>query len=320
MSRSAILLLLVLIAAPGWWAMRPAAPPLFTRLSPAETGVTFTNRIDETDSLHIFRYEYLYYGNGVGVGDFNNDGRTDLFFSGNTVPHKLYLNQTDSARSGAWRFTDVTATAGVAGNGTWGTGVSVVDINADGLLDVYVCHSGKFTPDKLVNELFVNQGVTNGVPQFREKARQYGLDLPGTQTTQAAFLDYDRDGDLDVFILNHSNHTFNPLLNTRRLRATPDMHFGNRLLRNDNGRFTDVTKAEGILNNSINFGLGVGVGDLNNDGWTDLYTTSDYTEQDCLYLNQHDAAGHHTGFLESIRSSMGHTSKFSMGCDIADYN
>lgn len=327
MSRSTMLLLAVLLSAPGWWAMRQATPPLFTRLSPTETGVTFTNRIDETDSLHIFRYEYLYNGNGVGVGDFNNDGRPDLFFSGNTVPHKLYLNLTgsrqprsDATRSDAWRFSDVTAASGVAGNGTWGTGVSVVDINADGLLDVYVCHSGKFTPDKLVNELFVNQGVTDGVPRFREMARQYGLDLPGTQTTQAAFLDYDRDGDLDAFILNHSNHTFNPLLNTRRLRATPDMQFGNRLLRNDNGQFTDVTLAEGIVNNPVNFGLGVGVGDLNNDGWPDLYTTSDYTEQDCLYLNQHDAAGHHTGFQETIRSSMGHTSKFSMGCDIADYN
>ncbi|MEZ0484426.1 VCBS repeat-containing protein [Fibrella aquatica] len=312
------LITVLLLTATGWWAMRPPVRPLFTRLSAQETGVHFTNQIDETDSLHIFKYEYLYNGNGVGVGDFDNDGRADLFFSGNTVAHKLYLNRTGTESN--WQFQDVTATAGVAGNGSWGTGVSVVDINADGLLDVYVCHSGKFPAHKLVNELFINEGVTGGVPRFSEQAKRYGLDLPGTQTTQAAFFDFDRDGDLDVFVLNHSNHTFNPLLNTRKLRATPDMRHGNRLLRNDGGRFTDVTLTEGILNNPINFGLGVGVADLNGDGWPDLYTTSDYTEQDCLYLNQHDAAGNHTGFKETIRASMGHTSKFSMGCDLADYN
>jgi hypothetical protein len=325
MSRlSTLALFCGLLTIPGWWAMRPADPPLFTRLSAQETGVTFTNQIQETDSLHIFRYEYLYNGNGVGVGDFDGDGRTDLFFSGNTVHHKLYLNRTEPGKKD-WKFTDVTPQAGVSGNGTWGTGVSVVDINGDGRLDMYVCHSGKFSPDKLVNELFINEGVRdngNGqqVPHFSEQARAYGLDLPGTQSTQAAFLDYDRDGDLDVFVLNHSDHTFNPLLNTRKLRATPDLRFGNRLLRNDNGRFTDVTKQEGILNNPINFGLGICVGDVNNDGWPDIYTTSDYTEQDCLYINRHDTAGKHTGFAETIRASMAHTSKFSMGCDMADIN
>jgi len=323
MIRLSAIALSILLAVPVWWAMRPAEAPLFTRLPAAETGVDFTNRLVETDSLHIFRYEYLYNGNGVGVGDFDGDGKPDLFFSGNTVPHTLYVNRSEP--NGKWQFADVTQQAGVSGNGTWGTGVSVVDINGDGRLDIYVCHSGKFGPDKLVNELFINEGVqhqANGpaVPHFTEQARQYGLDLPGTQTTQAAFLDYDRDGDLDAFILNHSNHTFNPLLNTRKLRATPDMRYGNRLLRNDKGKFTDVTLAEGILNNPINFGLGVGVADVNNDGWPDLYTTSDYTEQDCLYLNQHDASGKHTGFREVIRTSMTHTSKFSMGCDIADYN
>ncbi|RZA20626.1 MAG: VCBS repeat-containing protein, partial [Proteobacteria bacterium] len=262
------LLALLLLTTTGWWAMRPPVPPLFTRLPVSQTGVSFTNRIEETDSLHIFRYEYLYNGNGVGVGDFDNDGKTDLFFSGNTVPHKLYLNRGTTPDS--WQFEDVTTQAGVAGNGTWGTGVSVVDINADGLLDVYVCHSGKFSPAKLVNELFINEGTRGGIPQFSEQASRYGLDLPGTQTTQAAFLDYDLDGDLDVFVLNHSNHTFNPLLNTRKLRATPDLRYGNRLLRNDAGHFTDVTLREGIVNNPINFGLGVGVGDLNSDGWPDI--------------------------------------------------
>ncbi len=298
---------------PVWWALTPPALPLFTNIPASESGLTFTNFIQETDSLHIFRYEYLYNGNGVGVGDFDGDGKPDLFFSGNTVAHQLYLNQ------GNWKFKDITRQAGVQGNGTWGTGVSIVDINADGKLDIYVCHSGKFDAAHLVNELFINEGIVDGVLHFSEQAKAYGLDLPGTQTTQAAFFDYDRDGDLDVFILNHSNHTFNPLLNTRQLRATPDMRYGNRLLRNERGQFKDVTLAEGILNNPINFGLGVGVSDLNNDGWPDLYTTSDYTEQDGLYINQHKN-GTHTGFKESIRSSMGHTSKFSMGCDIADFN
>ena len=283
--------------------------PLFKLLDPAKTGVDFVNKINENDSLHIFKYEYLYNGNGVGVGDFNNDGLPDLFFSGNTVSHKLYLNRSK------WQFEDVTASAGVAGNGTWGTGVSVVDINGDGLLDVYVCHSGKFPPEKLVNELFINQGLQNSIPVFKESAKEYGLDLPGTQSTQAAFFDYDLDGDLDFFLLNHSNHTYNPFLNTRTTRATPDMHFGNRLLRNDNGHFKDVTLKAGIINNPLNFGLGVAIADLNHDGWPDIYSTSDYTEQDCLYINQHDGT-----FKESLRSSIAHTSKFSMGVDIADYN
>jgi hypothetical protein len=309
-----VLAAVCLVAGLLWPETSSDPAPLFTVLSPEQTNVRFVNNLTESDSLNIFRYEYLYNGNGVGVGDFNDDGQPDLFFSGNTVPHKLYLNR------GGWQFDDVTERAGVVGNGTWATGVSVADVNGDGRLDIYVCHSGKYPAEKLINELFINEGIRDGVPQFRDRAREFGLDLPGTQSTQAAFFDYDRDGDLDVFLLNHSNHTYNPFLNTRKIRATPDMRFGNRLLRNDNQKFTDVTLAEGIINNPLNFGLGVGVSDLNADGWPDLYTTSDYTEQDCLYLNQHDGAGHHTGFKESLRTAMTHTSRFSMGCDLADFN
>ncbi|MBD2752701.1 VCBS repeat-containing protein [Spirosoma sp. BT704] len=314
MTPQTLLAVVTLLLGLIWPANLPESQPLFTVLSPEQTGVQFTNVIQETDSLNIFRYEYLYNGNGVGIGDFDGDGQSDLFFSGNTVAHKLYLNK------GNWRFNDVTKQAGVAGNGTWATGVSVADANGDGRVDIYVCHSGKYSPEKLANELFINEGLKDGVPQFRERAKEFGLDLPGTQSTQAAFFDYDRDGDLDVFLLNHSNHTYNPFLNTRKIRATPDFRFGNRLLRNDQSKFTDVTLAEGILNNPLNFGLSVGVSDLNGDGWPDLYTTSDYTEQDCLYLNQHDGTGHHTGFRESLRGAMTHTSKFSMGCDLADFN
>ena len=300
-------------------AQSPA--PLFTLLKSQSTGLKFTNTIREDDSLHVLIYEYLYNGHGIGVADFNNDGFQDVFISGNDVNHKLFINKGD------FRFEDVTRHAGVKGNGTWGTGVSVADVNADGLPDIYVSHSGKYPDEKLVNELFINQGLVKGVPQFREEAKAYGLDAPGTQSTQAAFFDYDRDGDLDMFLLNHSLHTHNAFLNTRKLRATADMRYGNRLFRNDmsagaNGNaaaeapiFTDVTQSSGIINNPINYGLSVNVSDINQDGWPDLYTTSDYTEQDCYYVNNGDGT-----FTQSIKKSFHHTSKFSMGADIADFN
>ena len=291
------------------------AQSLFTRVPAKTSGVDFVNKIVEDDSLHIFRYEYLYNGNGLGVGDFDNDGSPDLFISGNTVPHKLYLNRA-AQKSGGIRFEDVTRPAGVVGNGTWGTGVSVADVNGDGRLDVYVCHSGFFRDStRLSNELFINQGVKNGVPVFKEMAREMGLDGPGTHSTQAAFFDYDCDGDLDMFLLNHSNHTVNPFLNTREIRRTPNPYFGNRLFRNDNGHFRDVTATSGIINNALNFGLSVTVADINQDGWPDLYTSSDYTEVDCYYVNNRDGT-----FTESLRQSFAHISKFSMGADVADFN
>ncbi len=294
--------------------------PLFSRVPAKTSGVDFVNKIVEDDSLHIFRYEYLYNGNGVGVGDFDNDGAPDLFISGNTVPHKLYLNRP-AKKSGGIQFEDVTRQAGVAGNGTWGTGVSVVDVNGDGRLDVYVCHSGFFRDStQLSNELFINQGIKNGVPVFKEMAREMGLDGPGTHSTQAAFFDYDRDGDLDMFLLNHSNHTVNPFLNTREVRRTPNPYFGNRLFRNDHGHFTDVTATSGIINNALNFGLSVTVADIDQDGWPDLYTSSDYTEVDCYYVNNRDGRDGGPTFTESLRQSFAHISKFSMGADVADFN
>ncbi len=287
----------------------------FTLVPEKESGISYLNTISEDDSLNVFNYEYLYNGAGVGVADFNNDGLQDVFFSGNTAANKLFLNK------GNFHFEDVTHKTNVKGNGTWGTGVSIADVNGDGLPDIYVCHSGKFKdPQQLRNELFINQGIKDGVPVFKEMAAEYGLDAPGTQSTQAAFFDYDNDGDLDMFLLNHSNHTYNPLLNTKKVRATPDLHFGNRLFRNDrdaNGgmHFTDVTLKAGIINNALNFGLSVTVSDVNKDGWPDIYTTSDYTEVDCFYINNHDGT-----FTESLSKSFAHVSKFSMGADIADYN
>ncbi|MEX6688264.1 VCBS repeat-containing protein [Danxiaibacter flavus] len=296
-------------------AQTTSAPTQFTLVPEKESGISYLNTITEDDSLNVFSYEYLYNGAGVGIADFNNDGLTDVFFSGNTAANKLFLNK------GGFHFEDITRKANVKGNGTWSTGVSIADINGDGLPDIYVCHSGKFKdPEQLSNELFINQGVKDGVPVFKEMAKEYGLDAPGTQSTQAAFFDYDNDGDLDMFLLNHSNHTYNPLLNTKKVRATPDMHFGNRLFRNDkdaNGQihFTDVTLKAGIINNALNFGLSVTVSDVNKDGWPDIYTTSDYTEVDCFYVNNHDGT-----FTESLSKSFAHVSKFSMGADIADYN
>ncbi len=289
--------------------------PLFSQMSQKATGIHFLNKIEEDDSLNVFRYEYLYNGAGVGIGDFNNDGWNDIFFSGNTSANKLFINQQ------GFQFNDVSVAAAIRGNGTWSTGVSLADVNGDGLLDIYVCHSGSYkVPEQLSNELFINQGSKNNIPVFKEMAKAYGLDAPGTQSTQAAFFDYDRDGDLDMFLLNHSNHSYNPFLNTKKIRSIPNPNFGNRLFRCDRTAdsgivYKDVTLEAGITNNALNFGLSVTVSDINKDGWPDIYTTSDYTERDCLYMNNHDGT-----FTDGLEKSLTHISKYSMGADIADYN
>ena len=288
--------------------------PLFVEVPPQQSGIDFTNQISENDSMHIFKYEYLYNGHGMGVADFNRDGREDVFISGNIVANKLYLNK------GQLTFEDVTEKAGVAGNGAWRTGVTIADVNGDGWPDIYLCHSGPKEGPAQRNELYVHQGLKNGVPLFREMAQQYGVDAPGTLSTHAAFFDYDLDGDLDLFLVNHSNHTFNPYLNTTKIRATPSMRFGNRLFRNDktgkdDHKFTDVTLEAGIINNALNFGLSVAISDLNKDGWPDIYTSSDYTEQDYCYINEKNGK-----FKQVLQQSFTHISKFSMGADVADVN
>ncbi len=291
---------------------------LFEKIGSDHTNVHFINEIPDSTSC-TGKKNYIYSANssGTGVADLNNDGKADIFFSSNTGEFKLYLNEGD------FRFKDVTAEAGVKGNGKWGTGVCIADINGDGLLDIYVAHSGDFSDkEDLCNEAFICTGIdAKGVPHYVNKAKELGLDLPGTMTTQVVFLDYDHDGDLDCFVLNHSKNQHGQRLirdNFRKDTSTQSIGY-NLLLRNDfkDGKeyFTDVSEHAGISNSRRNFGLGVVVSDFNNDNWPDIYTTSDFAERDHLYLNNHDGT-----FSETAESSFRHISMFSMGVDAADIN
>ncbi len=297
------------------YACKPSSDEtLFHLVKPTDSGITFVNDIQENEQLNILEYQYLYNGGGVAVGDVNNDGLPDIYFSGNMVFNKLYLNKGKSDKV-AFQFEDITDIAGVAGRKKWKTGVSMVDINADGKLDIYVCYSGSGTKEERSNELYINTGNKNGVPVFVESAAQYGLDAVGTFTTQVAFFDMDKDGDLDMFMVNHAEMFYNAFFNTERLRKTRHPQFGNRLYRNDDGYFNDISDEAGINGSGLNFGLSVAIGDINNDDWPDLYVTNDYNEQDFLYLNLKN--GH---FAEILKKSIGHISKFSMGSDIVDFN
>lgn len=293
----------------------------FVKLEPEKSGVTFVNELVENAQVNILTYEYAYNGGGVAAADFNNDGLCDLYFTGNTVPNKLYLNRGDL------HFEDVTSKSSVGGRSLWKTGVAVADVNADGWLDMYVCYSGPELKQSFSNELYINQGVSeNGVPVFREQAREYGLSADSTFSTQAAFFDYDRDGDLDMFLLNHGNHFYSPFINTKRLRNSRHPQFGNRLYRNDaivkgrdavssQNKFVEVSNEAGIHGGGINFGLGISISDVNNDGWPDIFVTNDYEEQDFLYINNQDGT-----FREQTRAAFGHISRNGMGTDIADIN
>ncbi|AQG82457.1 VCBS repeat-containing protein [Spirosoma montaniterrae] len=294
-----------------------SGPPLFTLLTPEQTGIAFQNRLDEGLNTNILLYEYFYNGGGVATGDFNGDGRIDAYFTANMADNRLYLNQGN--RDGEpWQFRDVTDASGAGGRpGPWKTGVTVVDINADEKLDLYVCYSGAMPPEKRVNQLFVNQGNdANGVPRFAEQAAQYGLDSPGF-SNQAYFLDYDRDGDLDMLLLNHNPKNL-PILNeasTAELLRTDDPERGLRLYKQTAGRFTDVTQQAGINGSPLSYGLGLGMADINDDGWLDFYVSNDYTVPDYLYINNRNGT-----FANELPNSIGHTSQFSMGNDVADVN
>ncbi len=288
---------------------------LFEVLNTSETGITFSNELKPTPQFNLFSYMYYYNGAGAGAGDFNNDGLIDLFFAANQSQNKLFINK------GNLRFQDITSEAAIPADSAWSTGVSIVDINNDGLLDIYVCRVGNFKILKGKNQLLVCKGINKGgVPFYKDEAADYGLDFSGF-STQAAFFDYDLDGDLDVFLLNHSvNHDGNyaPRIN---FVNTYDSLAGQKFYRNDrvikNGQqktyFTDVTKETGINGSRIGYGLGVVVSDVNMDGWPDFYVGNDFHENDYLYINQKNGT-----FKDEGTEQLMHTSQFSMGVDAAD--
>lgn len=281
---------------------------LFELLQSEKTGLHFTNTLTPRPDLNMLTYMYFYNGAGVGAGDFNQDGLVDLFFAANQQPDALYLNQ------GGLKFQDVSIQAGIPRDSAWSTGVSVVDINNDGLLDIYVCRVGNYATLKSHNQLLVCTSIKNGVPYFEEQAAQYGLNFSGF-STQAAFLDYDQDGDLDMFLLNHSvyqNGVFGP---RNQFQGTYDPLSGDKLYRNDGPRFTDVTKQCGIESSSLSYGLGVAVADINLDGWPDIYVGNDFHENDYLYINDRNGRFH-----DAAQEMLMHTSQYSMGVDVADVN
>jgi hypothetical protein len=283
---------------------------LFEELPASETGIDFVNRSLEKKEFNIFNYRNFYNGGGVAIGDVNNDGLSDLFVTSNFEENKLYLNK------GGMHFEDITVKAGIVGKKFWSTGVTFADVNGDGLMDIYVCNSG--SRDARGNQLYINQGIKGGIPSYKEMAKDAGLE-DGGLSTHAAFFDYDRDGDLDMYLLNNS---FTPIdkLGYTNLRDMRDNLGGDKLFRNDSPdgksiKFTDVSEKAGIYGSLIGFGLGITVGDVNNDNWPDIYISNDFYERDYLYINQHDGT-----FKEDLENQMPHISLSSMGADIADIN
>jgi len=289
----------------------PPANPLFMQLSARQTGIDFENTVKPSAQFNVFNYRNFYNGGGVAIGDVNNDGWADIFLVGNDGKCKLYLNEKH------WHFKDVTQAAGLNHIKGWCTGVAMVDINGDGLLDIYLCHSGNLPGDDRANQLFINMGVNKqGIPYFKDEAAKYGLQDKGGFTTHASFFDYDGDGDLDCFILENS---FRPIssfgYDRYLLRNQRDPYGGDKLLRNDNGHFVDVSDSAHIYGSVIGFGLGVSVGDINGDMWPDIYVSNDFFERDYLYLNRQDGT-----FVDVMDTAMGHISLSSMGADMADLN
>ena len=292
------------------------SPPLFSLLPPEESDLDFINQIEDGPDFNILTYRNFYNGGGVAIGDVNGDGLQDIYFTANMQPNRLFLNK------GNWQFEDITEQAGVAGTRAWSTGVTMVDVNADGWLDIYVCNSGDVKGDNKQNELFLNQGEdttlvprpSSFVPRFREVANEWGLDNPGF-STHASFFDYDGDGDLDCYLLNNSFLSPDRIELYRKSREEVDEEGGDKLLRNVGDRFVDVTEEAGIYSSDLGFGLGVSVSDLNGDMWPDIYVSNDFWERDYLYLNQQDGS-----FSEELTSRTNLCSMSSMGADIADLN
>ena len=286
-----------------------SAPPLFQLLDSATTGVNFVNRVADQADFNILTYRNFYNGGGVAIGDVNNDGLPDLYFTANLSANQLYLNK------GNFEFEEVTEQAGVAGTRAWSTGVTMADVNGDGWLDIYVSNSGDVAGDNKENELFINQGGTPGeLPTFKEMAVEYGLNNQG-YSTQAAFFDYDADGDLDCYLLNNSFKDPSKIELYKSMREQPDALGGDKLYRNDGEVFTDVTLDAGIYSSAIGFGLGTVIGDVNGDFLPDIYVSNDFWERDYLYINQGDGT-----FSEELIDRINFCSISSMGGDLADIN
>ncbi len=281
-----------------------ASSKVFILLNESETGIDFINDLSYDNDFNVYRYRNFYNGGGVAIGDINNDSLPDIYFTSNKEDNRLYLNQ------GNLKFKDITSSARVSGERPWSTGVSMVDINADGYLDIYVCNSGDLKGENKQNELFIN----NGDQTFTERASEYNLDDKGF-STHASFFDYDKDGDLDVYILNNSYQAIGSFDLRRNERNTRDILGGDKLMENVNGKFIDVSEKAGIYGSVVGFGLGVTVGDVNNDGWEDIYVSNDFFERDYLYINQQNGT-----FSEEFENQIESTSGASMGADMADIN
>jgi hypothetical protein len=280
---------------------------LFRLVPPEQSGIDFNNVVEEKDSINILNVQYMYHGGGVAVGDFNDDNLQDIFFSGNMVSNRLYLNKGD------FKFEDVSKPSGIWSEGKWNSGVALADVNKDGLLDIYVCATIDNDSVKRANRLYINKGVNrNGIPVFKNEAEGYRVADKG-YSQNAAFLDYDKDGDLDLYVL--SNLESDKIPSNYRPKILDGSALNNDQLYRNNGdnSFTNVTKQAGILIEG--YGLGIGVADINNDSWPDIYIGNDYVSNDILYINNRDGT-----FSNQIRERIKHQSLFSMGVDIADIN
>ncbi|TLP72739.1 VCBS repeat-containing protein [Maribacter sp. ACAM166] len=277
---------------------------LFKLMDKGQTGISFVNQLKYDQDFNVFTYRNYYNGGGVAIGDINNDGLSDIYFTSNLQTNKLYLNK------GGFQFEDISKKAGIEGNRFWSTGVNMVDVNADGLLDIYVCNSGDIDGDDKQNELFIN----NGDLTFTESAENYGLDDNGL-STHSVFFDYDNDGDLDAYIINNSFRAIGSFNMNKNERNVRDSINGDRLYENENGYFKDVSIEAGIYGSTIGFGLGVIVTDLNDDGWQDIYVCNDFFERDYVYMNNQDRT-----FSEKLEQQMPSISMASMGIDEADIN
>ncbi len=278
---------------------------LFTNLDKSRTGINFQNTLFEDGPLNVANYIYFYNGGGVAIGDINNDGLQDILFTGNMVRNRLFLNK------GNFKFEDITPRSGVAEKQGWCTGAAMVDINGDGNLDIYICRSADANPQRRENLLYIN----NGDLTFTERADEYGLGETG-YSTQASFLDYDKDGDLDCFIINHSSQKYSGgVQDNLAQRKEFDPAFACKLYRNDNGHYSEIGQQSGIISNVITFGLGLSISDFNNDGWPDVSVSNDFNEPDYLFINNRNGT-----FTEQLSKCMDEISLFSMGIDAADYN